>query len=144
MRIIDVECFIDYPAEAVDPKSGKLKRPVRYAFFPLMPKAQDWFIEKYDRYVRPHSLLRLYACNGYGETIRLPIPAKKGYSSVHEVSYYRFDSRIDDVGGIYGLNIGSEGMNPENIDLAEQVVKDLRDEGFKVTFKKHGIVTYWM
>ena len=143
MRIIDVECFIDYPAEAVDPKSGKLERPVRYAFFPLMPKAQDWFIEKYDRYVRPYSLLRLEACNGYGESISLPIPAKKGYSSVHEVSYYRFDSRIDDVGGIYGVNIGSEGMNPENIDLAEQIVKDLRDEGFKVTFKKHGIVTYW-
>ena len=143
MRIIDVECFIDYAAEAVDPKSGKLKRPLRYAFFPLMPKAQDWFIEKYGRYVRPYSLLRLYACNGYGETIRLPIPAKKGYSSVHEVSYYPFDSRIDYENGVYGLNIGSEGMNPENIDVAEQVVKDLRDEGFKVTFKKHGIVTYW-
>ena len=140
MRIIDVECFIDYAAKAVDPQSGKLKRPVRYAFFPLMPKAQDWFIEKYDRYVRPYSLLRLYACNGYGETIRLPIPAKKGYSSVHEVSYYRFDSRI----GVGDHIFGWEGMNPENIDLAEQIVKDLRDEGFKVTFKKHGIVTYWM
>ena len=139
MRIIDVECFIDYAAKAVDPKSGKLERPVRYAFFPLMPKAQDWFIEKYDRYVRPYSLLRLYACNGYGESISLPIPAKKGYSSVHEVSYYRFDSRI----GVDDHIFGWESMNPENIDLAEQIVKDLRDEGFKVTFKKHRTVTYW-
>ena len=140
MRIIDVECFIDYAAKAVDPQSGKLKRPVRYAFFPLMPKAQDWFIEKYDRYVRPYSLLRLYACNGYGESISLPIPAKKGYSSVHEVYHYLFDSRI---GGVGGRHIGWEGMLSKNIDLAEQIVKDLRDEGFKVTFKKHGIVTYW-
>ena len=141
MRIIDVECFIDYAAKAVDPKSGKLERPVRYAFFPLMPKAQDWFIEKYDRYGYPYSLLSLGGItNGYGESISLPIPAKKGYSSVHEVSYYRFDSRI---GGVDGRHIGWEGMLSKNIDLAEQIVKDLRDEGFKVTFKKHGIVTYW-
>ena len=92
-------------------------------------------------------ILRLYACNGYGETIRLPIPAKKGYSSVHEVSHYLFDSRIgvdDHSFGEPHKVIGWEGMNPININLAEQVVKDLRDEGFKVTFKKHGIVTYWM
>ena len=140
MRIIDVECFIDYAAKAVDPKSGKLERPVRYAFFPLMPKAQDWFIEKYDRYGYPYSLLSLGgARNGYGGSI-FHIPAKKGYSSVHEVYHYLFDSRI---GGVDGRHIGWEGMLSKNIDLAEQVVKDLRDEGFKVTFKKHGTVTYW-
>jgi len=51
-----------------------------------------------------------------------------------------YNSRI---GGVDGRHIGWEGMLAKNIDLAEQVVKDLRDEGFKVTFKKHGIVTYW-
>ena len=122
MRIIDIDCVISY--DGVDRKSGKLKKPFSYTFYPWMPDAKKWFAEKYKNF-RTITYLKPMAIE-----YRSQIYGSDGQDTAFRRYCYTFSSQIS-------KNMSSlEPLFFEHIELAEKVVEDLRDEGFHVTFKQ--------